>query len=71
MKKVESPKLKKFELHWEATIRGVQIVEAFDEQDAEEQFDCIIHEDGMPDEPIQADLDYVNEVKPTKKKKTA
>jgi hypothetical protein len=63
------PKLKKYELHWEATVRGVQIVEAFDEQDAEEQFDSIIHEDGMPNEPVYADLDEVCEHKPKKSKK--
>lgn len=56
-------KLKKFELHWEATVSGVQVVEAFDEEDAREQFDCIIHEDGMPNEPIQALLEDVVEVK--------
>lgn len=62
-------KLKKFELHWEATVSGIQIVEAFDELDAEEQFDSLIHEDGMPDQPVFANLEYVIPYKPKRKRK--
>lgn len=64
-------KLKKYELYWTATIRGTQIVEAFDEIDAKMQFDSIIHEDRMPDQPIYADLDWVIEQKSKLKKKGA
>lgn len=61
-------KLKKFELHWSATVKGTQIVEAFDEDDAVEQFDSMPNIDDMDDEPINAEFDFVHEVKPKKKK---
>lgn len=67
------PKLKKFELHWTATISGVKIVEAFDEKDAEEQFDPILDmgdiETGNDGGQIHADLDFIHEVKPMRGKK--
>lgn len=66
---MKQPKLKKFALYWEAEIHGVQYVEAFDEEDAREQFDSIKHESDLPEEPIYADLVGIDEVKPRKKKK--
>lgn len=56
-------KLRTFRLHWTAEIRGVQTVQAFDENDAEEQFDSIIHEDAIPDEPIYVTLEEVEDTK--------
>lgn len=63
------PKLKKFELHWSATVSGIQIVEAFDEEDAEEQFNSRPELSDMDDEPMHADLDYIHEVKPKRRRK--
>lgn len=61
--------LKKYRIHWTADIRGYQDVEAFDEDDAAEQFDSIIHEDGMPNEPVYAELEEIELIKPEKKAK--
>lgn len=61
-------KMKKYALHWSAEIRGIQYVDAFDEQDAEEQFDSIKHENDIPDNPIHAELEFV-EISKIKKKK--
>lgn len=55
-------KLKKYELHWEATVKGVQVVEAFDEDDAEEQFDRWKHVEDIAEEPFCADLEFVSQV---------
>lgn len=62
-------KLKKFTLHWSATVKGTQIVEAFDEDDAAQQFDPMQNIEDMDDEPIFAELDFVCEVKSKKKDK--
>jgi hypothetical protein len=63
-------KLKKFRLHWEATINHYKDVEAYDEEDAREQFHCVIKEDEMPkDDLICAELIEVEEIKPKKVKK--
>lgn len=62
-------KVKKYALYWQATVYGVQYVEAFDEKDAEEQFDSIKHEDAIPNEPIYAELDEVVLVVESKKKR--
>lgn len=56
-------KLKTFKLYWSAQIEGVQVVEAFDEDDAREQFDSLRHIDDMDDSPIYGELDDVVEVK--------
>lgn len=61
-------KLKKYAIHWSANVSGFQYVYAFDEHDAYEQFDSIIYEDSMPDQPVYAELNYVEEVKEKKKK---
>ncbi len=62
-------KLKKFRLHWSVEVTYYKEVKAFDAQDAIEQFDSIIHSDGMPKGPWYAQLDEVEEMQPVRKKK--
>lgn len=60
-------KLKTFFLHWTAEVRGIQAVEAFDEEDAESQFSSFKTVDEMDDEPLNAELtDIVVEKKKRK-----
>lgn len=62
-------KLKTYALEWEATIRGTQLVEAFDEEDAREQFDQTKYDSDIPDEPIHASLEEVRLLVEKKKRK--
>lgn len=62
-----TPKLKKFEIDWTAEISGREVIEAFDEDDAQEQFDTLIMADRMPNEPVHASVLWVTEVKPERK----
>lgn len=61
-------KMKKYVLDYEATIRGSKIVEAFDEEDAEEQFCSHMSIDEFDEEPIHAELLWVTEQKQDRKK---
>ena len=61
-------KLKRYRIYWSASVDHYTDVEAFDETDAMEQFDSRITEDMLPDEPLNAELNYVEERKPAKKK---
>lgn len=60
-------KLKKYALHWEATVSGVQYVDAFDEQDAQDQFDTTKYDSDLEDVPIYAVLMEVELSKEPKK----
>ena len=60
-------KLRKYRLHWEATIHGYQVVEAFSEEDAQDQFNSRVHLD--EDKAVYAELENVEEVVTKKKGK--
>lgn len=57
-------KLKKFEIQWTATVTGTKVIEAFDEQDAEDQFDPHVELDDMDEAPMHAEIDFINELTP-------
>jgi hypothetical protein len=62
-------KLKRYRLDFEATITGSTTVEAFDAEDAREQFDSHPGIDEFDDTQINAELIWVTEEKPKKAKR--
>lgn len=62
-------KLKTYKLHWTAEVSGVQIVEAFDDQDAMDQFSSSVHIDDLDDSPMYAELQDMVILSKTKKAK--
>jgi hypothetical protein len=63
-------KLKTYEIYWTAEVRGKQTVQAFDEEDAMDQFDSNPNmSDVDQDERFNAEADEIVLVKKTKKAK--
>lgn len=62
-KKKIKQNLKKYQIHWSATIYGIQTVEAFDEFDAQEQFDSHPNIEDADDSQIDATIDNILEIK--------
>lgn len=65
--------LKKFRVHFRIDTDSYRDVMAFDEDDAMEQVqgDFLCSDDFERANPCNADVDYVDELKPVKKKKVS
>lgn len=61
-------KLKTYKIYWTAEVRGCQTVEAFDEQDAEDQFDSYPNISDADDNRMNAELEEIVLEKKGKKK---
>lgn len=62
-------KQKKYRVYFSATITGYRDVEAFDEEDAEEQVRGVASIDDFDDNQIFAEVDEIVEIKDKKRKK--